>query len=243
MALILDIPGAQKRFEQYANPILSAFAESGIATGEQITPPMIVDALRQLFTLLATEVASWDPALPDDEPERIGDLTIGLLMDLATWADRLGERQAKTALEMITVSIAAWVCNQHGAIHTLEPIVNGLAILANSRVETDELRSLAQLMGQVKEAASADYATDLDGADPRRPWRILLLNWGITATRAQDPAEMRSAFAALLRHLPVDAALFFQEGRQQVAQGDFPDEVRTVMEEAAEGAGRSLRLH
>ncbi len=110
MALILDIPGAQKRFEQYANPILSAFAESGIASGEQITPPMIVDALRQLFTLLATEVASWDPALPDDEPERIGDLTIGLLMDLATWAERLGEPQAKTALEMITVGIAAWVC-------------------------------------------------------------------------------------------------------------------------------------
>ena len=240
MALILDIAGAQRRFEQYAKPILGAFAESGIASGEQITPPMIVDALRQLFTLLTTDVASWDPSLPADEPERIGDLAIGLLMDLATWAERLGERQAKAALEMITVSLAAWVCNQHGAIHTLEPIVNGLAILANSRGEPDELRSLAQLMGRVKEAASADYGTDLDGADPHRPWRILLLNWGITATRAQDPAEMRRAFAALVHHLPADAPLFFREGRQQVAQGDFPDEVKVVMEEAAESAGRGL---
>ena len=70
---------------------------------------MIVDALRQLFTLLATEVASWDHALPDDEPERIGDLTIGLLMDLATWADRLGERQAKTALVLLARGVwRAW---------------------------------------------------------------------------------------------------------------------------------------
>lgn len=240
MALILDITGAQKRFEQYTQPVLAAFASSGIATGEQITPPMIVDALRQLFTVLSNNVSDWDPDLPEDEPERIGDLTIGLLMDMATWADRLGERSAKTALEMITVSIAAWVCAQHGAIHTLEPIVNGLAILANSRSEPEELKPLAKLMGEVKEAASADYAADLDSADPHRPWRILLLNWGITATRAHDAAEMRKAFGALLHHLPADALMFFQEGRQQVLQGDFPEDVRSTMLDAAESAGHSL---
>ena len=240
MALILDIAGAQQRFEQYAKPVLGAFAASGIATGEQITPPLIVDALRQLFKVLTTDVASWDPTLPDDEAERIGDLAIGLLMDLATWADRLGERPAKTALEMITVSIAAWVCNQHGLLHTLEPVVNGLAILANGRAEPAELRHLARLAGEVKDAAAADYAADLEGADPHRPWRILLLNWGITATRAHDPVEMRKAFAAIIHHLPADAPRFFQEGTQQMAEGDFPDAVRAVMTEAAEGAGHGL---
>jgi len=39
LALILDISAAQKRFEQYTQPVLAAFASSGIATGEQITPP------------------------------------------------------------------------------------------------------------------------------------------------------------------------------------------------------------
>ncbi len=240
MALILDIASAQKRFEQHTQPVLAAFASSGIATGEQITPPMIVDALRQLFTVLNNPISEWDPALPEDEPERIADLTIGLLMDMATWAERLGEKQAKLALEMITVSIAAWICQQHGAIHTLEPIVNGLAILANSHQDADALKPLAQLMGHVVSAASADYAADLDSADPQRPWRILLLNWGITATRAQDTAEMRQAFAALTHHLPADAHLFFQEGLQQVNQGDFPEAVKNVMAEAAQTAGHSL---
>ncbi len=240
MALILDIAGAQKRFEQYTQPVLAAFASSGIATGEQITPPMIVDALRQLFTVLGTDVTEWDPGLPEDEPERIADLTIGLLMDLATWADRLGEKQAKIALEMITVSIAAWLCAQHGALHTLEPVVNGLAVLANSNNEAEALKPLAHLMGEVVSAASADYAADLDSADPQRPWRILLLNWGITATRAQDTAEMRKAFAALTHHLPADANTFFQEGMQQVNRGDFSAEVKAVMAEAARNAGHSL---
>lgn len=240
MALILDISAAQKRFEQYTQPVLAAFASSGIATGEQITPPMIVDALKQLFTVLINDVSGWDPSLPEDEPERIADLSIGLLMDLSTWADRLGEKQAKIALEMITVSIAAWICAQHGAIHTLEPVVNGLAVLANSHNETEELKILAQLMGEVVTAASADYAADLDSADPQRPWRILLLNWGITATRAQDTAEMRKAFAALIHHLPADANSFFQEGLQQVNRGDYPEAVKTVMAEAAQNAGHSL---
>jgi len=56
LALILDISAAQKRFEQYTQPVLAAFASSGIATGEQITPPMIVDALKQLFTVLRPDL-------------------------------------------------------------------------------------------------------------------------------------------------------------------------------------------
>ena len=41
------------------------------------------------------------------------------------------------------------------------------------------------------------------------PWRVLLLNWGIVATRSLRPPLMRDAFDRLLEHLPEDASGFF----------------------------------
>ena len=240
MPLDMDIHRAQTRFEQYVKPILGAFASAAIPTGEQITPPMLADALRQLFALFGKDVSTWDPSLPPDEPERVGDIAIGLLMDLATWAERLNERQAKAAMELIAVSIAAWVIAQHGQIFTLEPIVNGLAALANTNSGPAALLPLAILMGQVADAATAQFAADLDSVDPHRPWRILLINWGITATRAHSPQEMARAFQAIRHHLPADARAFFAEGRQQVEQGDFPVAVRAVMIQAADAIEHSL---
>ncbi|MCE5360577.1 hypothetical protein [Candidatus Igneacidithiobacillus taiwanensis] len=240
MPSLADIASAKARFEQQVQPLLARFAESKIATGEQVTPPQLVDALRQLFVVLERDTAEWDPSLPEDEAERIGDLSIGLLMDLATWAERLGERKTKAALEVISVSIAAWLVQEQQPIHTLDPIVNGLAILANAEADPTALAALARLMGAVVAAAEADYAADLESNDPQRPWRILLFNWGITATRAHAPELMRQAFAALQKFLPADAPLFFQEGRQQVLQGEFPEEVRKVMLEAAAGSTHSL---
>ncbi len=240
LASLADISSAKARFEQQVQSLLVRFAESNIATGEQVTPPQLVDALRQLFAVLEKDTADWDPSLPEDEAERIGDLTIGLLMDLATWADRLGERKSKAALEVVSVSIAAWLVQEQQPIHTLDPVVNGLAVLANGEREPTALANLARLMGAVVEAAEGDYGADLESNDPQRPWRILLFNWGITATRAQDPELMRKAFSAMQRFLPADAQLFFQEGRQQVLQGDYSPEVRQVMLEAAEGSAHNL---
>ncbi len=237
---LADIRSAKNRFEQEVQGLLARFAESRIATGEQITPPQLVDALRQLFVVLEKDTAQWDPDLPDDEAERIGDLSIGLLLDLATWAERLGERRAKAAFEVISVSIAAWLVQEQQPIHTLEPIVNGLAILANAEHDPATLSSLAQLMGAIVNAAEADYGSDLESSNPERPWRILLFNWGITATRAQEPQLMEQAFTALRKFLPADAPLFFQEGRQQVLQGDYRPEVRKVMMDAADQLGQHL---
>ncbi len=240
MASILNIAASRARFEQYAQPVMARFAEGGIDTGGQVTPPQLVDAIRQLLVLLQKDPGSWDPSLPEDEPERIGDLCIGLLMDLATWADRLGEREARAALETVTVSIAAWLVQHQQPIHILEPVVNGLALLANAEHEPAALQALASIMEGVVEAASDDYASDLESTDPKRPWRILLFNWGITATRAHDPEGMRKAFSRLRECLPADAAVFFREGRQQVLQGNYPADVRQVMLEAAESNGHGL---
>ena len=63
-----------------------------------------------------------------------------------------------------------------------------------------------------------------------RPWRVLLLNRGIVATRSHDPSTMEEAFTFLIRHLPEDAAQFFAAGMQQMEALNYPAHVRQVME-------------
>jgi len=68
------------------------------------------------------------------------------------------------------------------------------------------------------------------GIDTGRPWRVLLLNHCIVATRSHNTGLMEDAFALLSARLPEDAARFFTEGMQQMDALDYPQRVREVME-------------
>ncbi len=77
---------------------------------------------------------------------------------------------------------------------------------------------------------SPAVSQDTDRSDPRRPWRLLLLNRAIVATRSLKPALMEVAFDAVLEHLPEEAARFFEEGMAQMDALDYPPHVRAVIE-------------
>ena len=80
------------------------------------------------------------------------------------------------------------------------------------------------------EPPSALTSEDLEKMNPGRPWRVLLLNYGIVATRSHNTASMEAAFAVLTSKLPEDATRFFSEGMQQMDALDYPSHVRKVME-------------
>lgn len=230
--LQISLEGGSRRFEQASQSVLAAFAQAHINPGAQVTPAMLVDAIRQLLAVMRKldHSEARDPALPEDDPEQLGDYAIGFLMDLSTWADRLNERRAKQDLDMAAVGVAAWVIRHGGRLRTLEPVVNGLASLANVNQNPNDLLLLAQIMEKVILAAQDRYASDLEQADPGRPWRVLLLNHGIVATRSQNIPQMEKAFEMIMRQLPGDAPDFFQEGLRQVSQGDFPPAVQELMQ-------------
>jgi hypothetical protein len=128
------------------------------------------------------------------------------------------------------INFAVWVARQDGQIDTLEPVVDALAMLANSTPDTGELESLSGIMGKIAEAVSPVIREDLEKINPGRPWRVLLLNIGIVATRSHNPDIMVTAFDALARYLPEDAARFFTEGMEQMEALNYPPQVRKVME-------------
>jgi hypothetical protein len=73
-------------------------------------------------------------------------------------------------------------------------------------------------------------AQDVGRTEPQRPWRVLLLNRAIVATRSHRPALMEVAFDDVVEHLPQEAARFFEEGMAQMDALDYPPQVRAVME-------------
>ena len=66
--------------------------------------------------------------------------------------------------------------------------------------------------------------------NPGRPWRVLLLNHGIVATRSHNTELMEAAFTLLASKLPEDATRFFSEGMQQMEALGYPPHVRETME-------------
>jgi hypothetical protein len=198
-------------------------------------PRQLVEAMYRLFDLLRAIQADQAEA-PDEKPDAerdihtLGDYGFHLLGDLASIAGGLGLDELSHELEGLSLPLAVWIARQGGILRTLEPVVNAIAIQANSVREPIELERLYQLTGEIQQAAAADIQQDLEKTQSGRPWRILLLNRAIIATRSHRPELIEDAYDNLVRHLPEEAPGFFREGMQQMVALDYPQPVRQVVE-------------
>ena len=122
------------------------------------------------------------------------------------------------------------IARQGGLIDTLEPVVDAVAMAANNTREPQALEGLSEVIRQIIDAVPAVISQDLETISPGRPWRVLLLNHCIVATRSHNTDLMETAFAVLTGNLPADALRFFSEGMQQMDALDYPDPVRKVIE-------------
>ena len=165
-----------------------------------------------------------------EDVTEIGEYAIRLIENLAASAGKLGLHEQKNALTGLFINTSLWIARQGGLIDTLEPVVDAIAIVANNTRDANELESLANVIRKIIDAVPAVISQDLETINPGRPWRVLLLNYCIVATRSHNPDLMETAFALLTASLPADAPRFFTEGMQQMDALDYPDHVRSVME-------------
>jgi hypothetical protein len=160
----------------------------------------------------------------------IGEYALQLQEKLAGIAEKRGLAGQQQQLATLAINLAFWIARHNGQIETLEPVVDALAQLANSTQEPQLLEQLSAIIEQIIGAVSALISQDLEKMNPGRPWRVLLLNHGIVATRSHNTGLMESAFNLLASKLPEDATRFFNEGMQQMEALDYPPRVRKVME-------------
>lgn len=189
-----------------------------------------IAAMNQFFDIAEGVDASKTEFVANDISD-IGEHGLSLLEKLIYKADALEDLVEKTDLEQIALVIADWVIQRDGSINILEPIVDALAQVANAISEPEQLIALADFMGEIADACSDTIKQDLELSNMHRPWRILNINRGIVATRTNDPKTMRSVFADLIKALPMDAPGFFKEGMSEMIRLDYPDHVRSVMQE------------
>ncbi len=153
-----------------------------------------------------------------------------LLEALALAARAAGRGGDAAVLETLQVPLALWVATRGGRLRELALAVNGCARLANGLREPDALGELADTMERIAAAVDPALRGAPDAGQPGHPWRTLLVNRAIVATRSHDPGRMERAFAALVEALPEAAPAFFAEGMREMDRLGYPPHVRAVME-------------
>ena len=207
--------------------------ETSSATPDTDTDlPPLEQAFAQLVDIM-TRIAS-DMQAPGgtrtEDITEIGEYALRLQEKLAGITEKSGLTGQKQPLADLSVNLALWIAAHNGQIETLEPVVDALALAANTTQEPQQLEQLSSVIKRITAAVAAPISQDLEKMNPGRPWRVLLLNHGIVATRSHNTQLMEEAFTLLASKLPEDATRFFSEGMQQMEALDYPSHVRETME-------------
>ncbi|MCW8930289.1 MAG: hypothetical protein OQL19_08645 [Gammaproteobacteria bacterium] len=161
--------------------------------------------------------------------ERANELIL-LIDRLMTFSSQIKHQESFSYFEEFLFLFSLWFAQSGGTIIKLIPIVNLIAALSNRMRDPQLLIQLLENIEIIIHAIEQSIQEDMEDRDPRRPWRVLLLNYAITATRTHEPALMDKTFQFLIQNLPDDLKQFFTEGMSQMVALDYPDEVKVVME-------------
>ncbi len=169
-------------------------------------------------------------ALTGKAPDALLDHGLDLLSRLSAVAGRLHLPQTALAVEALALPLACWLLRRGAELQHPGPVVNAAAALASGLHNPDDLAELYALIREVAEGFSQALIQESASDDPTRPWRVLLLDRAIVATRSHRPALMVEAFDLVCEQLPEDAPSFFRECMGQIEAPHYPQPVREVME-------------
>jgi len=239
----VDLPYLREQFRDLAAQVREAWDASSHAAAEVDTPRQLRDALLQLVDMLAhIEAAGADTDAASAEINTLGEYGLHLLEELAPLAASLDQAALANRIEQQCLPFALWIARHGGEIRHLAPVVNALAHYANMASHPQTMGHLYTCCCELVEAASP-ACEEQPSRGAQHPWRLLLLNRAIVATRSHNPELMEAAFDAIVDHLPGEAHRFFAEGMEQMAVIDYPDTVRDVVRRYFLAHGIPQRLH
>ena len=163
----------------------------------------------------------------------IADAADAALQSLAAVDARLDQQrlaEQRQTLHTLAIGIGYWCMRHQLAISSPGLIVNALATQSNAATSRQETAAIFALMQGFVAHLQPGLQADLERSNPERPWRILNLNFAITAIRSGDPTMIRFAFDTLNRHLPDERAGFYAEAVMLSSQPDFPEDTRRLIE-------------
>jgi len=216
-----DLPELVARFEQLSRRLETCFvAARGRAASDRVSPGGLREILLAFF-------AGLDAPPPHDPvtAAQHSDRGLKALADLAQWAEILGDANLRAALDEITLTVAGHIVDHGGSLHSVTPVVDALANIANHLRDPAVLAAVAEFIGRILRATPAAGAD----AEVQAALRLLHLNRGIVATRSHDVRLMTEVFEEIATRFPEDAAGFFREGMEQMERLNYPAPVRDLM--------------
>ena len=217
----------RRAFDQAAETLNSAFAQAGPFPGQEVTPPLLADAVRQCLDVFR-QVDDAEDEMPLEEIDELGTHALECLSDMGLWAWQLKLDGARAAVEDLALDVAQWITVHGGRIAVLEPVVNALARQANATADPETLGRLYDRACSIIACAAPGLADATDVA-ARQPWLTLHFNCAIIATRTQQPDRMAAAYDLLETHLPQHCAAFYEEGVRESRKTVYGDHVREMM--------------
>ena len=215
-------------FHQGSECLTQFFAEQGRSDNDML---MAFDEIDQF--LLAAEELSLQATQQSEQKQffstRANELLL-LIDRLMVFSMQIQHQKSFAFFEQFLYLFTLWFANTGNKITQLIPIVNLIAALSNRLREQKALEELLLHIELIIHATDQSIQEDMDNRDPRRPWRVLLLNYAITATRTYKTDLMEKAFQFLVFNLPDDLKQFFTEGMSQMTALNYPKSVKEVME-------------
>ena len=196
---------------------------------QNTSPQMIIRAVEELQQVLIRLVADHGQSLLPEDITRCSEYGIQLISEMSALAATVECHEEALEIEDLCFPFALWSSRLGAEIATLEPVVNAIARIANAVERPATLEEVYREVSEVMNSVHPDIRQDNERTNPMRPWRILLINRAIVATRSHQPVLMDDAFAAIVEAIPEDAARFFREGMEQMDIVGYPTHVREVM--------------
>jgi hypothetical protein len=227
-SVIASMNDAKEYFERLPSELESYFDER-----YQNEFETLMDALGEFFNITAAIDVKADNAqvIPIDEVSDIGGHGLTLILKMVDLMRQLDLSHKRQEIEQMALIFATWTMQYDGKINFLEPIVNAFAQASNSLTSQKSLEALGEIMSEVVLACSDDIKQDFDSTNLYRPWRLLLINRGIVATRTHKAPIMMTAFDDLVRYLPQEASSFFKQSLLEVDEKNYPPKVKEMLQE------------
>jgi len=231
--LPVDIAYLYEVFLEQAERLLDHLQAQPAGSPEQDDPQRLIGAMSDLCKLLREAEAcqageSTETACSPEELEALGNFGLQLLNDLSELAAKAELADCARELENLCLPLGVWIARHGVEIQQLAPVVNALAWHANQTRSPEDMQVLYGLATEIVEAVNP-HLSEVGTCGDLHPWRLLLINRAIVATRTHQPSLMEPAFTAVVEQLPEDAPRFFAEGMQQMDRVGYPEPVREVM--------------
>ncbi len=219
----------RRAFDQAAGTLISAFEQAGPFPGQEVTPPLLANAIRQCLEIcLQIDAIGGDMSL--EEVDELGSHGLECMSDLGLWAYQLQLDDARATVEDLALDLAQWIAEHGGQITVLEPVANALARQANATHNPSDLAALYDRACLII-AYTAPGIVDTTDVATLQPWLTLHFNYAIIATRTQQAERMHAAYDLLEANLPAHCATFYREGVRESQKTVYGEHVREIMRE------------